>query len=563
MERLQRILERIDGRGYPAYKEIRGHYDHPDLELMVDHVQGDPYAAPSRLRAVVAWSRAGLPDRVLASAPRRRAARDFLVRAFADAVRRERSVVIDAGGQTVLDRSACRFTDRGVELRFTVSLPARGRRILGRVAREILCVTVPAAVLSAIAAEHLDLRALERQCDAVEDQVALRAQLADNRLVAFVGEAAVLPRRSGVDDRPLLDGIPLQVPESLQVRLTAPNAGEVVGLGVPVGVTVIVGGGFHGKSTLLRALEGGVWDHVPGDGREQVVTDCSAAKIRAEDGRSVVAIDLSPFINHLPYGRSTTSFSTELASGSTSQAATLLEALEGRARVLLVDEDTSATNFMIRDRRMQELVRATSEPITPFVDRIGELRDGLGVSTVLVMGGCGDYFDHADTVVQMDSYQPVDVTGRARSIAAECQTGRSVEAAAPLTAPAARALDPSSIQPERKPGRIKVQARGADTLVLGRTEVDLRAVEQVTDPSQVRAIGWLLTRLAQEPVSILDPIERLEQWLQRLEMGEWDWLAGRPSGDLAAPRLCDVMAALNRLRKVRFTRRNSAPPLEC
>ncbi len=553
MERLQSTLERIDGRGYTAYKDIAGHYRFGQLELRIDHVQGDPYAAPSRLRVVVPWSETGLGEHVRASAPRQRAARDFLARAFRQAARQERAIGIDAGDQTVLDRSACLFTERGVELRFTVSLPARGRRILGRIAATILCETLPEVVSRAVTSQHVDGAALQRHCDAVEDQVALRSQLAEAGLVAFVGGGALLPRRSGVDDRPLAAGVPVEVPGSLRVVLKAPNAGEVVGMGIPVGVTVIVGGGFHGKSTLLRALESGVWDHVPGDGREQVITDGSAVKIRAEDGRSVVAMDLSPFINDLPYGRSTVRFTSELASGSTSQAAALLEALESRAQVLLVDEDTSATNFMIRDRRMQELVRSTSEPITPFVDRIGELRDRLGVSTVLVMGGSGDYFDHADTVIQMDAYQPVDVTDRARAIAVEHQTGRAAEGARPLTAPVVRTVDPSSIRPERKPGRIKVQARGSDTLVLGRSDVDLRAVEQLTDTSQVRAIGWLLARLAEERGRQVEPTSRISYWLERLEVGEWDWLAGRPGGDLAAPRMCDVMAALNRLRGVRFT----------
>jgi predicted ABC-class ATPase len=557
MERLQRALARIDGRGYKAYKDITGRYQLARFELIIDHVQGDPFAAPSRLRAVVPWAETGLGDHVRVSTARQRAARDLLARAFRRAARQERAIGIDAGDQTVLDRSACLFTERGVELRFTVSLPARGRRILGRVASTILTQTLPEVVTDAVTADRLDTAALRRQCDVVEDQVALRDQLAGAGLVAFVGEGAVLPRRSGIDDRPLADGVPVEVPESLRVVLEAPNAGEVVGMGIPAGVTVIVGGGFHGKSTVLRALESGVWDHVPGDGREQVVTDRSAVKIRAEDGRSVVAVDLSPFINDLPYGRSTARFTSELASGSTSQAAGLLEALETGARVLLVDEDTSATNFMIRDRRMQELVRSTSEPITPFVDRIGELRDRLGVSTVLVMGGSGDYFDHADTVVQMDAYQPVDVTARARQIAAEHRTGRAAEVVAPLTAPAPRTVVPGSIRPERKPGRVKVQARDGDTLVLGRSDIDLRAVEQVTDPSQVRAIGWLLVQLSRERGSSLEPSARVAHWLERLEAGEWDWLAGRPGGDLAAPRVADVMAALNRLRGARFLRTGS------
>jgi predicted ABC-class ATPase len=336
------------------------------------------------------------------------------------------------------------------------------------------------------------------------------------------------------------------------VELEAPNAGPVRGMGVPRGITLIVGGGYHGKSTLLRAIESGVWNHQPGDGRELVVSHPGAVKIRAEDGRVVHAVDISAFINGLPGGRETTAFCTELASGSTSQAAALVEAVESGASALLVDEDTSATNFMIRDRRMQALVAQTSEPITPFVDRIRELRDRAKVSTVLVMGGSGDYFDHADVVVQMDRYRPVDVTEAARAVAAEHSTGRREEHDTPLTFAGPRGLEPGSLHPERNRDRWKIQARGTDTLVFGSNDVDLRAVEQLEDPSQVRAIGWLLGRLSESRQPRLEPATEIRHMLQRLDNGDWDWLSGRPDGDLARPRLHEVLGTLNRLRQCRM-----------
>lgn len=550
MRRLERTLKALDGRGYKAYKEIRGSYEHPRLSLLVDHVQGDPFAAPSRLRVVVPWRVAGLPPGARASIPRERAARDFIARAFRRAARRERDVTIDAGGQTVLERSACLFTDEGVELRFRVSLPARGRRVLGRKAAILLCEAVPRMVLAAATAEALDPEALERHCAVVEDQVVLRAALDGAGLVAFLADGSLLPRRSGIDDRPATGGVPVEAPASLSVTLTAPNAGPLIGLGIPRGITLVVGGGFHGKSTLLRALEMGIYDHLPGDGRERVVADPTATKIRAEDGRAVSGVDISPFIDNLPGGRSTAAFTTELASGSTSQAASLVEALEAGARTLLLDEDTSATNFMIRDRRMQALVAKESEPITPFVDRIRELRDRLGVSTVLVMGGSGDYFDRADTVIQMDAYRPRDVTARAREVAARHVTGREEERDTELAPRPPRRLAPTSLDAERKPGRVKLQARGVETLVFGRGEIDLRAVEHLVDPSQLRAIGWLLVGLGRSPDGRVEPVAALAEALARLRDGGWDDLSGQPDGDFALPRLQEVMAALSRLRGV-------------
>ena len=548
MGTLAQTLTNLDGKGYKAYKSLLGDYPFDGWSLSVDHVQADPFAAPSRMRAVVDHGTANLPDSVFSSPERQRAARDFIARAFRHAVRDEQALGIDAGRQTVLERTAVLFTDQGVELRLTLNLPARGRTILGHQARKLICNILPEAVMEAATAQRLDLEGLERHMAAVEDQEALRRALPARGLVAFVGNDAVLARQSGIDDRPLQDAIPFQSPESLTVEIDTPNRGTVTGMGIPRGITLVVGGGFHGKSTLLSAISVGVYDHIPGDGREQVVTEPTAVKIRAEDGRSVHNMDLSPYINRLPFGKTTVDFSTELASGSTSQAAALQEGLEVGAQTLLVDEDTSATNFMIRDRRMQALVAREHEPITPFVDRIRQLRDEVDVATVLVMGGSGDYFDCADTVIQMQDYGAYDVTDEAHSIAAEYTTGRHQEATETLARPQPRQLACQRLNPETKPGKQKVQARGLDTLVFGRDDVDLRAVEQIADSSQIRTIGLLLARLASEGKTLDRPGETIEQ---RLEAGLRS-ISTRPDGDLALPRVFEVMAALNRLRQPGF-----------
>ncbi|MBA1148995.1 ABC-ATPase domain-containing protein [Ectothiorhodospiraceae bacterium WFHF3C12] len=537
-------LESIDGRGYKAYKSIAGAHPLGALELVVDHVQADPFAAPSRARIRIPWHRARLPAAALSGEPRRRATRDYLGRAFRCAAREDEALAIDAGAQTVLERSCTVFEDDAIELRFTVALPARGRTIQGRRAAGILCDRLPDIAEQAAVADDLDLDALERHCAAVEDQVALRGQLEGRGLFAFVVDGANLARRSGVDDRPLADGIAFDSPDSLRVTLEAPNAGAVTGMGVPRGITLVVGGGFHGKSTLLNALELGVYDHRPGDGREGVVTADDAVKIRAEDGRAVHGVDLSPFINHLPYGKSTTAFSTELASGSTSQAASLQEALECGVAHLLVDEDTSATNFMIRDERMQALVAKADEPITPFVDRIRDLRERLDVSTVLVMGGSGDYFEHADTVIQMHDYLPRDVTAEARAVAADHRSERRREVESELERPEPRPLRTARLDASVKPGKTRVKVRGTDTLVFGRQDVDLRAVEQLADSSQLRAIGLLMQRLHESGGVLEDPVAAARALLAE-PVTAW---SRKPDGDLARPRIMEVLAAINRLR---------------
>ncbi|MFV8836105.1 ABC-ATPase domain-containing protein [Aquisalimonas sp.] len=556
MKRLQSILLSIDGKGYKAYRQLTGEYAFDDFQLRVDHVQGDPFASPSRLRVIMPWEQAMLPDDAREPQPRAVAVRDWLGRVFREAAGDSPEIRIDAGRQTVLDRTAVLFTDAGIEIRFTVSLPANGRTILGKTARDLLCRTLPRIVRRTLLPGQRDDDAMRRHADVVEDQAALREALEARGLVAFVADDAVLPRRSGVDDRPLESAVAFRTPDSLRVELPAPNAGPVTGLGIPRGITLVVGGGFHGKSTLLSAVQFGVYDHVPGDGRHQVVADPEAVKLRAEDGRAVQAMDLSPFINALPYGKSTIAFSTELASGSTSQAAALQEALEMGSRTLLVDEDTSATNFMIRDARMQALVAKDDEPITPFVDRIAELRDRLGVSTVLVMGGSGDYFGAADTVIQMHDYQPRDVTAEARRIAEANPSERRIEAPAPLQAPSPRCLDVRSVEPAGKRGKRRVKVRGTDALEFGDDVVDLRALEQLVDASQARAIGLLLPAAGTAADSWLDDAPRwFREWLTQ----PWETLTRRPDGDLVRPRLTELMAVLNRLRSARFRPASNNP----
>ena len=303
-----------------------------------------------------------------------------------------------------------------LELRLTVDLPAAGRTIQGMEAVSIFFEDLPKVIQQGVFQFPNMGLTVKHFVDAHEDQEWLRTALDEKGLVAFVPEGAILPRESGVSSRPLVMGsVPFYPPQELSVTFQLPHKGMINGLGLSKGVTLIVGGGFHGKSTLLRALELGIYSHIPGDGREYVATDPNAVKIRAEDGRFVEKVNISPFIKSLPLLRDTLRFSTDNASGSTSQAANIMEALEMGAKVLLIDEDTSATNFMIRDRRMQELVQKAHEPITPFIDKVRQLYQDRGVSTILVMGGSGDYFEAADTVIWMNNYRPFGVTEQART----------------------------------------------------------------------------------------------------------------------------------------------------
>ena len=562
-EKLRSTLQRLDNNSYKAYKDIKGSYDFTDFTLIIDYVQGDPFAAPSQLRVQVPQSVAGFSRDLYNSRSREVALRDYLTRQFDKAAQEITSsrgtgksglIAIARVGQEVIDRTSVLVNEEFVEARFVVGLPAKGRKILGRQAADMLCEDIPDIVDEALIYQSLTPKAIRQHVETVEDADWLRQQLGERGLVAFVPDGAILPRRSGVDDRPLQEDnvVPFQSPEEQQVKFNCPNRGEVTGMGIPAGVTLIVGGGYHGKSTLLRAVEVGVYNHIPDDGRELVVTDPGAVKIRAEDGRSIAGVDISAFINQLPQGRSTTNFSTPNASGSTSQAANIIEALEAVAKLLLVDEDTAATNFMIRDRRMQQLVSKDKEPITPFIDKIRQLYIDYEVSTILVMGGSGDYFDMADTAIAMDNFQPYEVTEKAKAIAAEYATERTIEGGTQFGKITPRVPLAESIDPSSGKKAVKTKVRDEDEISFGSEDIDLAAVEQIVDTGQLRAIAAAIVYAKREYLdkNITIP-EILDRVMADIDADGLDAITTSPQGDLAEFRRFELAAALNRLRTLK------------
>lgn len=547
MDQLTAKLKKIEKQNYRAYQQIKGSYDYSDFTLHIDHVQGDPYASASRLRAFRPWSLTGLQWLREKSASYQIAARDFIARGFAEMSKQHNEVSISLTGQTVLDSSAVVFNDQGIEIRFRVNLPAEGRSVLGKKADNLLTFHLPKFIRRATLEREIDTAALKHHCEIVEDQVAMREGLDSLGLVAFVGNGSRLPRIAGNVDLPMKDAVAFNSPKSLQVTLTTPNQGEITGLGVPKGITLIVGGGFHGKSTLLNAIERAIYNHIPGDGREHVVTSLNAMKIRAEDGRCVHNLNLSNYINHLPMNRDTSNFSTQDASGSTSQAAWLQESIEAGADALLIDEDTSATNFMNRDERMQALVAKGDEPITPLVDRIAQLRDELDVSSIIVMGGSGDYLDVADNVIQLHDYQAIDVTEKAKQVVNSHPSQRCNESEQSLELFRPRSLNCNALQKQLAEGKFRVAAKGVDSLRFGKEFIDLSALEQLESANELNAIGWVWFQLAQQPGWSSNPAKAIESMLND------EWMLSMPNqGDLAKPRTLDAMAALNRMRKAQF-----------
>lgn len=566
---LQDTLHRIDGQGYGTYREIRGTHQLDDFQLAVDKVQVDPYAPPSLMRVVLPPEVVDLPAELISDPSGRTAAGDFLTRRVAEAIREQAGTEGESGkggaisigtpGQQVLQRSSVLIAEDRVEARIAVQLPASGRRIRGRHAARILTAELPQIVEAALTGRNLDREALHHHVRLYRDQHALRQLLASAGLVGFVGDGAILPRRAGDSDAPLQQGaVPFRAPESLRVSFELPSGARVTGMGVPEGVTVIVGGGYHGKSTLLRALERGVYSHVSGDGREWVITREDTSTVRAEDGRAVTGVDISPFISGLPSGADTAHFSTTNASGSTSQAANLVEALEAGSAALLIDEDTSATNFMIRDDRMRRLIAADREPITPFIDRVRPLWTERGVSTVLVAGGSGAFFDVADHVIALDEYVPRDVTDAAAEIARADAPEPDVDVE-PSGQPqvfsdARRPRVPSRTALSQRGKTKPAAARGRTLLTYGRERIDLSAVSQLVDPAQTQAIAYAMDRLAETFDDAVSLAEAITELLRRIDAEGLDMLSpyrGHP-GHLARPRRQEIHAAINRYRHLQL-----------
>lgn len=563
---LEDTLHRIDGRGYPAYRDLTGSWGlGGPAALHVDKVQADPFAPASRMRVGLPLAEAALPDDLLSDPAGRVATADFIQRTIAEALSHSPgNISVGTPTQEIVERSGVTITATSVEARLTVPLPAERRKVLGRRAARLLLDVLPEVVVEHLAWEGLDHEALRRHVRSYRDQLEAQAQLSAHGLVGFVADDAVLPRASGDSELPLADAVTFLSPESLATTLTLSSGTTLTGMGIPAGITVIVGGGFHGKSTLLRALAKGVHPHLPGDGREFVLSAADTVAVRAEDGRAVTGVDITPFINGLPSGSDTGRFSTLNASGSTSQAAGIVEALEVGATTLLLDEDTCATNFMLRDDTMRKLIPDEQEPITPFVQRIRSLAEA-GVSTVLVAGGSSAFLPHADTVVRMQDYEPQDVTQRAHDVAGPPEPTppgtwyRSSGGLLASSGTSQRVLapgEPSTGRPQRGKRPRPPAARGRGLVRMGEATLDLTAVSQVLDHEQTEGIARALARIAELSdgrLSLADAVGQLHARIR--DQGLAALLDdNRHPGHVALPRAAEIAAAVNRCRGLRMSR---------
>jgi len=561
---LKSLLNRIDHKGYPAYKDTKGIYQFQGYELSIDHVQGDPFASPSKVSVRVRGRQAAFPKELYKERHQRVALQDELTRQFGRRAERfafkakgsgkSGLISVSRCGQEVLERTACRIDERtgDVTLRMEIGFPANGRTINARELEKILFEFVPECVRYSLFYKNMNEGKLREIIDLAEDQHYIREMLSELGLCAFVANGSILPRESGISAKPMRGGVKFISSKEQEVTLELPHKGKLTGMGIKKGITLIVGGGYHGKSTLLKALELGVYDHIAGDGREYVITDASALKLRAEDGRSIQKTDISMFINDLPNGKDTVGFCTEDASGSTSQAANVVEGIEAGTKLLLIDEDTSATNFMIRDELMQRVIHREMEPITPFIERIRELYEEYDISTVIVAGSSGAYFHIADSIIQMDRYVPKDITVLAK---------KEAENFPQISVPEQPAEKPTYDRVPRPDkafrgnDRIKMKMMGKESVMINRDTIDLRYLEQIADSEQVTALGYCV-RYAQKHLidgkkNMIQIVDELEEVMQNKSLAELCESTSSVSC-MAVPRRQEIFACFDRYRALRL-----------
>lgn len=558
MKDLENLLRRIDGKGYKSYKDIKGSYDFKDYKLHILKVQGDPFASPSLLAVEIDLEKHGYSRDLYDSSSKKLAFEDYILRRVGIASRnlgskvgsgKSGNISILKAGQEVLKRSASEISNGRLVFRFYLGLPARGRSVLAKEAKNLLFNSV-AKLYSSIIKKNVNLSRLRSHIDSNVRADMIREAMVQRGFISFIGQGSILARKSSVDDRAMEGAVPFLSPSSLKVELTLKDNTIVTGMGIPKGITTITGGGFHGKSTLLNAIEKGVYNHIPGDGRELVITSYDGVKIRAEDGRSIEKTNISNFINNLPHKKDTTKFSTENASGSTSQACNIVEAIEMGADLLLIDEDTSATNFMVRDRKIQELISHEKEPITPFIEKVVALRKQLDISTIIVVGGLGDYFSVSDHVLMLDEYHVLDITKKAKEIDAKYRDSAIVIDETPVVI-SYKKLDNKKTPLLFNDKKCKIKGKDLDELSINRDAIDIRSLEQLVENGQVNFIGEVLKKNFTK-----GSIDNLKELLNNIE----DELADRnicdylkiQQGSLVFGRKYEIGAVINRIRKEIF-----------
>ncbi len=577
MHNLDKLVASIADQPFRAIHKLYGSYHFPCFELSFIKMQGSPGANPASIAEIKITLRdSEIPEDFLQSAECKLAVADFLIRRFRQGIGafalqnrgKEGSGSFNtiALSQKMLNRDSVLFGDEAIYLRFSISLPAKGtgggvfdaEQAWIMLSQEL--VTIVGSTFFYQQYDDSTRMLLQQFVDVQKIRTEIIQFMEQHDLVAFIANDALLPRISGVDDRPATcaNVTTFQSPASLQINIPLQNSNSISGMGIKEGITCITGGGYHGKSTLMQAILAGVYAHIPGDGREYVVTREDAFFIRAEEGRSIRDVDISPFISDLPNGLKTDHFSTDNASGSTSQAANIVEAVESGSRLLLFDEDTCATNFLVRDELIKKILDAAQEPIKPLYSMVRSLWKKHHVSMIFVVGGLGYFLQKADTCLLMENYRCHDITAKVRD-----RLGSIPEEDVAIADFAiSRRLTADNFDPAYKnqrlnktmPKRIKDLRNAPRQLEYGMDLINLEAVAQLVEAPQILTIGYCLLMLRNKMNLSDGRPETIRCWINWLydEIAKHGLSVLKPDypGTLSMSRKYELAAAINRIRSL-------------
>ena len=560
------LLGEIDGRDFAEYNRIIGDYDFARYILKVTRIPSEADDAGTLFVVRVPSGVAGFPPNLYTTAIRRTALEDLLVRKVAEAIARtaayddqgisRRRMFVATPGQKILPRSALVISEDFIEARLTVNLPARRGRILGEEARHVFFEELPAVVNAALVFCNLEETEVNQFVDLMEDADAIRQTLPTRGLVGFIGEGAFLIRQDNSDKPDYDRDVPFIVPDELLVDMDVPNKGRIRGLGIPTGITVVLGDAYSGRTELMKALAAGIYNHVPGDGREYVISMPDTVYVAAEDRRSVQRVDISAFVRQNPAGRDVRQYTTTHADPCAAQAAAVAEAMEVGARALIFDESDSNSGFLCQDSRLQGLATGTEPRLIPLSVCARQMVDDLGISIVVAgASSVSEFIPFADTVLRVDDYQVVDVTREAKQLAVQPSELKPDTQALARLVEHSRWVVPSSLDPSSGRHDAVVGAESLTKLRFGNHVIDLTAVAQLADVNQTETIGLILYYAKNRYMDEGRPIRELLDLVDRdLSTEGLECLTRELRGDLARPRRYEIAAALNRLISLRISR---------
>ncbi len=545
---LREYLLRINGKPFSRYKGLRGlliNYGRYSAKLT--RIQGDPHAPPSYIEVKLPKELLKLPNTLL-SGLGALALTDYLARKLHKVLKGLRRpcgsgnscyLGVPKPSPRILRRSCCELISESLVIRFFIGLPARGRRVLGREAIKLLINDVP-KVVSELLKVRNEVDEVLKHYELLKDQRFLREWLYRGGYILFIPNGAILPRESSISEEPKEGATKFKSPLTLKVKVKLPSGKVVEGMAVKEGVTVVTGGGYHGKTTLLEAIQDGIYDHVRGDGREYVVSRKYTVLVKAEDGRLVSNVDISSLIRNLPGGCDTRRFSTLDASGSTSMAASISEVIEAGAEVILLDEDTSATNLLFKDEVMRELI--PNDPIRTLSEVVRDLVSKSGASVVVVTSASSSFLPVADTVIRMSNYIPEDLSSEVAGKGLGVIT-KTYEL------PRKRLF--RGIKGLR---RVKVQGMKLiiEYLSGSKFELDLKYYPRIVETGQVRLVAHIIKELSKppKPMSVRELIKYVNE---RLSREGFSAFTNPVPPDLTEVDGFDVVWTINRLYGANFT----------